>query len=69
MDTHGVFTPRHVGSGERLRIPATKAVLDFSGRLDGRWRTLDLGAAGKIKVRRAACGLGCKCDAEHQITE
>jgi len=75
-----VYTPRY--HGQRVRIPENKCMFNASHTLvvvetgdypmveNGQPVTSDTPMVrldGKFRVRRAACGLGCRCDAT--ITE
>lgn len=58
-----IFTPRHHKTGERARMFITGAESQ-SYKEKNAWSIVhDIASGREIMVKRASCGLGCKCDA------
>ena len=67
---HPVHTPRLYGDKSpdpyRLCLPQTSAVSD--AMRSRTWKRVDL-LGTPVWLKRAACGLGCRCDAVYTLTD
>jgi len=66
MNTH-LYTPRHKATGERLRLRLNETDWAIANRYRGTLRVrgivTDRKTGKRYRIKGAACGLQCRCDA------